>query len=1816
MRASLGVRRFGSGPKRPLGSGSHTELVQAAWKSASNKSLKQFPQQLLPYDGCTAAAYVSYAWSEQAFIYPITPATPMGEVMANWAGQGKKNMFGSTVQVTQMQSEGGAAGACHGVVDVGSLATTFTSSQGLLLMIPNMYIIAGALNPCVFHVAARSVTKHALCIFGDHTDVMATRQTGFAQLSGHNVQEAMDMALVSHIATLKTSVPFMNFFDGFRTSHEINKIKIIPYEAMQQLIPWAELQAFRGRGLNPNRPHSRQLGQFSDTFFQNSEAINKYYDAVPRAVQSAMNDVAKVTGRQYRIMEYVGHPQAEYVAVIMGSGASTMNEVINHDLPSGEKIGMIKVHLYRPWDAAAFLSVLPPTTKRLAVLDRTKEQTAIGEPMFLDVCTTLQTVGNTVKVVGGRYGLGSKEFTPAMARAVFENLRQPRPIENFSVGIEDDVTFKSIPVGPEPDVAPGTQRQCLFWGMGSDGTVSANKNAIKMIADSTDLYVQAYFAYDSKKAGGCTISHMRFGPQAIDSPYGILNADYIAVSQRTWPHKFPNVMLETLKPGGSVVFNSASKDSAEFEEEMPQAILNHIGQKRAQVYTIDANKVARENGLGRHTNNVLSAVFFKLSEVIPYEQAEKLLKESMKKSYGDKGDELVKRNLRGLDSAIENLIKIEVPASRWSTLVKTEAFDPTRPAFCTEVMDPLNALEGNKLPVSTFDPRGHYPPATTQYEKRGIALTIPIVDMDKCTQCNKCSMICPHAAIRPFLISQLEADRAPSAFDMRVAKGGNEVAGLMYRIQVAPEDCTGCEACSWACPDAALTMTPIGDKLEVERPNWTFAAALPNRGYLVDKTTAKGSQFQQPMLEFSGACEGCGETPYAKLVTQLFGERMVIANASGCSSVWAGTAAFNPLATNAKGQGPAWGRSLFEDAAEYGLGMARATHGRRAVLLSKMQEFVTDEETRALSSPELIDAVSEWIEKRQVPEIAQELSEKIPAMLRSSPALVELPIVRDILGSADLINKVSVWVWGGDGWAYDIGFGGLDHVLASQTDLNVLVMDTEGYSNTGGQISKATNLGAVQKFAPTGYRRAKKDLGAIAIAYEDVFVASIAIGANYGQAVKALVEAEAYSGPSLVLCYSPCIEHKILFPRGLSRLAEEIKKAVDAGYWSLYRFNPSLRSLGLNPFSLDSKRVAMPMSQFTKLENRFQILHRTHPEVAKKLSGELQHWADDRMSKFKALEAQYAPKMSAQTGPPLNILYGSDTGTTAELAKRFSDLCRSRNFNVTVYELDEVSPEQLQSMQDVVVLCSTAGEGDLPMNAHGFWENISATTLPADFLSGTRLSVFGLGDTGYRHFNAAALQLQKRLTDLGASEGLKTGLGNDKDADKYETAWEQWLPDFWKAVSAPEAPDANEIPKAQFALTSVVSPGVIHQVMPPRTKALLVEKNERITARDYEREIRHIVFDITDQDVSYLQGDALTIYPTNDPVRVREFLDFYGIDSDKQVSVTALKPVDPRRQASYRHAMTPAQIFTEVVDILGRPSKNFLKELRKFALSAEDQESLGLLVSETKKGQAKYASLVAEAPTYADILRMFPSAKPTVEHLLTMIPCIKPRLYSIASSQRLHHNKVELVIVILDWKTPGKKLRRGLATDFVHRLATDSDRTLEGVQRVPCSISPGTFHFPKDLTTPYIMTGLGTGLAPFRSFVQDRAYFKRQGKETGPMWLFYGCRYKAKDFIFGSELEAYAHEGVITQLHPAFSRDQAAKVYVQHKMLDNKAALYQDFVEKKGFFYLCGQAGQLEVDVRSALMAAIKEGGNMNEEEAKKKFEEIDAEGRYGLELY
>ncbi|CAK0893148.1 unnamed protein product, partial [Prorocentrum cordatum] len=1226
---------------------------------------------------------------------------------------------------------------------------------------------------------------------------------------------------------------------------------------MAQLVPWEDIHKYRRRGLHPNRPHARQQGQFSDTFFQNAEASNLYYDAVPGIVQSTLDDIGAITGRYYKIFDYKGHPKAEHVIVSMGSSCNVINEVV--------KVGQVNVHLFRPWDSTSFINSLPPTVKTVTVLDRTKESGS-REPLFLDVASTMQTAQVPVTVLGGRYGLGQKDLTPGMVLSVFENSRKEMPKDGFTIGIDDDVTHTSLVPEAEPVLCPPGTKQCLFWGMGSDGTLSANKNAIKLIGTQTDQHVQAHFVYDSKKAGGCTVSHLRFGPERIESSYNIMSADFISCSQSTWVPKFKDQLWATIAPGGTCVLNIRQKTPEEVSEVLPAVMKRIAAERDIKLYTIDANAVAKACGLGRHTNNILTAVFFKLSEVLDVDEAISLFKDSMRKSYKAKGKDIVERNLKAVDQAFENLHRIHFPKDEWLSAVDHKPVDPGRPAFCTEVMDKMSALDADNLPVSAFDPRGHFPTATTMYEKRSFALSVPVTDMDKCTQCNKCAAICPHAAIRPFLITQVEADRAPQTFEMVKAKGGIETAGLMYRIQVAPDDCTGCQACSNTCGDGALTMTPLPEVVNMEQSNWDFGIKLPDRGSYVEKSTVKGAMFQKPMLEFSGACEGCGETPYAKLATQLFGERLLIANASGCSSVWSGTAAFSPFAKNEHGQGPAYGRSLFEDAAEYGLGMAKSIKQRREQLVSRVDSLLNAEEHElvlGLLPARLRENMAEWLMHKDDPEISQRLARAIKEDLKgvqdgtlASPKkggktlaskagsmdmfrnsvtakvdtnteiLRSAPIMQDIFSMEDSFVKVSPWIWGGDGWAYDIGFGGLDHVLAQSRDinLNVLVMDTEGYSNTGGQVSKATNYGSVQKFAPAGYRLAKKDLGAIAMSYEHVYVGSMAIGADYGQSVKAFLEAEAFDGPSMLLAYSPCIEHKILFPRGLSHLESVMQEAVEAGYWTLYRYNPALRAKGENPFRLDSKRLTRTVEEFTSTENRFMTLTRTNPEIADQMKASLQEFVTRRHDKFKRMAAGEDAGQSA--GVPLTILVGSDTGTAAELALRTKKMCEARNYNVTILDLDEISSvEDLSEHKNVLVLCSTAGEGDMPGTATKFWDTFSEGTYAPDALAGMQYHVFGLGDRGYRHFNKAAKQIDAKFEELGGERRQPVGLGDDQDDDKYETALDEWMPEFWKVQDAPEPADADKIPDPMFELTPVPSnEWSYRQIAPPGTKMITLER--------------------------------------------------------------------------------------------------------------------------------------------------------------------------------------------------------------------------------------------------------------------------------------------------------------------------------------------------------------------------------------------------------
>ena len=1170
--------------------------------------------KVMTIDGNTAASHVAYAFSEVAAIYPITPSSPMAEVADEWATANRTNMFGQTLRLAEMQSEAGAAGAVHGSLSAGALTVTYTASQGLLLMIPNMYKISGELLPCVFHVSARALAAHSLNIFGDHSDVMACRQTGFAMLASNSVQEVMDLALVAHLSTLKAKVPFLHFFDGFRTSHEVSKIEAIDYEDMRKLVDMKDVEDFRTRALNPDHPIQKGTAQNSDTYFQNRETANTYYNATPAIVQKMMDKVSALTGRSYHLFDYVGAPDAENVIVVMGSGADAIEETINKMNAEGHKVGVVKVRLYRPFAQKAFVKALPKTVKKIAVLDRTKEPGSIGEPLYLDVCAALMEAGKKkIKVVGGRYGLGSKEFNPSMVYAVYKNLEQANPKNHFTIGIYDDLTNTSLDFSTQYNAAPEGTVSCKFYGLGSDGTVGANKNSIKIIGDHTDMYAQGYFFYDSKKSGGITVSHLRFGKTPIQSSYLIDAADFIACSQPSYVTRYD--MVTDLKDGGKFLLNCEWDTVEALSKTLPATMKQALAKKNAKLFVIDAIKIAQGIGLGGRTNAIMQAAFFKINpEIMAYSEAEDWMKQYVKKSYGKKGDAVVNMNYAAIDKASSELKEIAVPAD-WANA--TDGAEPAKVAddeYFKSVVHPILTLKGDKLPSSAFNADGSVPTGTTKFEKRGVAVKVPAWNADNCIQCNQCAFVCPHACYRPILVK--EGTEKPASFKTKAAIG---LKGYEYRMQVSPLDCMGCEVCATVCPTKedkrAITMVTLESIVAEETANHEFSETLPavDTSTAFKPTTVKGSQFNKPLFEFSGACAGCGETPYIKVITQMFGDRMVVANATGCSSIYGGSSPTCPYTKNDEGKGPAWANSLFEDNAEYGYGFNLAYAQRRAKLADKMR--------RALElnlRGRVGEAFKLWLDNKKSAEITKQVARTLeialPSAIKNNKGELK-ELLKEVEKSLDCVIKKSIWIIGGDGWAYDIGYGGLDHVLAMGEDVNVLVVDTEVYSNTGGQASKSTPTGSVAKFAAGGKRVKKKDLGMMAMSYGYVYVAQCSMGANKQQFLNAIVEAEAYDGPSLIICYAPCINHGIK----MSNSQIEGKKAVDAGYWHLYRYNPDKVGTDVNPFTLDSKDPTASYKEFLLGENRYATLKKSQPEVAEKLFDAAEEENTARLNSYKRL---------------------------------------------------------------------------------------------------------------------------------------------------------------------------------------------------------------------------------------------------------------------------------------------------------------------------------------------------------------------------------------------------------------------------------------------------------------------------------------------------------------------------------------------------------------------------------------------------------------------
>jgi pyruvate-ferredoxin/flavodoxin oxidoreductase len=1171
--------------------------------------MKKFKKSTI--DGNTAASHVAYAFSEVAAIYPITPSSPMGEIADAWAANNRKNIFGQIVDVVEMQSEAGAAGAVHGSLSAGAFTTTFTASQGLMLMLPNMHKIAGEMLPTVFHVTARSLASQSLSIFGDHSDVMSARNTGFGLVAASSIQEIMDLAIVSHLATLKSKVPFLNFFDGFRNSHEIQKVEMIDYDTIKDFVETKYVEDFRNRAMNPEKPRIKVGAQNPDVFFQGRETTNNLYKVTPDIVQEYMDKVAKVLGRQYHLFDYVGAPDADKLIIAMGSGVETIEETINYLNKKGQKLGLLKVRLYRPFSVNAFIDSIPETVKKIAVLDRTKECGSIGEPLYLDVVAALKDKKD-ITVIGGRYGLSSKEFTPSMVNAVFKHL-DGKCTHDFTVGINDDVSNTSLDYSEHINTLPKGTKSCKFWGLGSDGTVGANKNSIKIIGDNTDMYAQGYFQYDSKKSGGITRSHLRFGKTPIQSEYLVINADFIGCHNQAFIGRYD--LLEGINENGVFLLNSIWDTDTVFEN-LTQDMQKTIIDKKIKLYNIDALKIANDVGLGTRINTVMQTAFFLISGVLEREEAIKMIKKAIEKAYLKKGQEIIEMNWKAVDKTNEALIEIPVPVELPKNYAEVKKLVPADSSdFIKNVIEKIMREKGDDIPVSQMPIDGFVPSATARLEKRGVAPFVPHWIPENCIQCNQCSIVCPHAAIRPKLIKEEDLKDAPESF-RSIPAAGKDKDVYRYTMQVYIEDCQGCMNCVLECPKSALEMKPIQEeRIKGEAVNAEFFDGLPNdvMGSNSD-TTVKGSQFKQPLLEFSGACAGCGETPYVKLITQLFGDRMIIANATGCSSIWGGTFPTIPYCKNKMGYGPTWANSLFEDNAEYGFGMSLAVASNSKQLKANVEALMDKEISSELKSA-FKSALDNWNSKE---ETHKENARKIQQLLQKENDSYQDDrdlLIKKVIELQHYFIPKSVWSFGGDGWAYDIGFGGVDHVMASGKDMNILVLDTEVYSNTGGQASKSTPLGSVAKFAESGKKTVKKDLGLMMMSYGYVYVASIALGANKNQALKAIREAEAYNGPSIIIAYAPCINHGI----DMTKTQQEEKKAVDSGYWLLYRYNPELKKAGKNPLQLDSKEPTIPVVDFLKGEKRYSSLERTFPEKVDNYREEFEKYAKERYLKYKKM---------------------------------------------------------------------------------------------------------------------------------------------------------------------------------------------------------------------------------------------------------------------------------------------------------------------------------------------------------------------------------------------------------------------------------------------------------------------------------------------------------------------------------------------------------------------------------------------------------------------
>ena len=1702
-----------------------------------------------------------------------------------------------------MQSEAGASGAVHGSLVGGGLCSTFTCSQGLLLMIPNMYKIAGEMLPCVFHVSARSVAGQALCIYGEHSDIMACRSTGFSFLCSQSVQEAHDIALCAHIASLRASLPFVHFFDGFRTSHETCNIRTIDEESLKKFVPWDAVKRHRDRAINPNHPNLRGTAQSPDIYMQLVEAANSAYTPVPELVDQIFEEMAPVFGRRYRLFEYYGAEDAEDVVVCMGSGANVVHETVNYLNERGSKVGVLKVRLFRPWSVKHFLAVVPKTVKRIAVLDRCKDAAGIGEPLYLDVCASFMNPSSELHpmIIGGRYGLGSKDFTPGQVCSVFENLRSEKPIQSFSVGINDDVAHRSLPQLPEPDTVPKSIYQAIMWGMGSDGTVSVSKTIMKILGDYQHLNVQGYSEYEAKKSNGWSVNYLRYGKDPIDCPYNIRCADYVSCSKSSYLYKFD--MFSALKDNGIFLLNTTATTKEEVDALLPGKAKRILARKNARFFVVDATTLAGKFHLGKYVNTTMGIVYFKLTGCMAVEEVLPIMKEMVKKTYIKKGEQIVKNNWDCMDHSLAAVKQIEYDRDAWlnATVEKPHEI-PNAPEFVNKVMLPIVRYEGDQLPVSAFTPGGVMPSGTTKYEKRGIAVMNPEWQIDKCIQCNQCATVCPHACIRPILMTEEEAAKAPEGFKSLKATGGGALSNMRFRIQVSPMDCTGCQLCVEACGDEALVMKPFEQMKEQESGNWDYAMTVSSKGDLVGRTDVRSVQFHQPMLEFSGACDGCGETPYVKLITQLFGERMNIANATGCSSIWGGTAAFNPYTHNARGQGPAWANSLFEDNAEYGLGMAVSVSQRRRVLRQNVEAALKSEEPMP---EELRDLFTEWLENYSDGRRCQKIADRIMDLLKEMKDESLSETMKKIKDASDLFPKISQWIVGGDGWAYDIGYGGVDHVLSTGEDVNIVVLDTEMYSNTGGQKSKATPMSAVQQFAAGGKLTHKKEMGLMAMSYRNVYVASIALYADMTQAIRAFNEAESYNGPSIIFCYSPCLMQNVV--PAMRATYKEVELAVKSGYWPLYRYDPRLSAAGKNAFTLDYKKeLSDDLKNFLANERRFLELNRTHPELADSLHTALKNHLQERRDDFVRRSMPIMPlnaKEMTKGGYELTILYGSEANHAKDLALTLQQEAEARGCDVTLNELDEMSVAELASKKHVVVICSTAGNGEFPKNAGSFAKELMAE-MPATTLANVEISVFGLGDSSFANYNMAAKKLHERFTALGAKMA-PLALGNDQDPERYMTAWEEWNPKFWQSTGVKE-PEVTGVPASVYDV-ELKEAGSAHvsrrRFLPGDSQLIPLVKKVRMTPEGYERDIMHLVFDLDKTDIRYKVGDSLVIYPKNNEQLVKAFCEYCGKDAETIVEV---KTENEMLADKYPKTSTLGKIAAEVLDLAGRPNRKLYKMMSYFAEGAEKEELLAL-----SRGEGAFLKQVSdETMSVMEVLNHF-KCRVDVAHLLEVIPPMMPRMYSIASSQKQCPHSLELCIVVNTWTTASGVKKTGLCTGYLDALDVTN-----GPAQIAVSINNGALFMPEDTKAPMILAGLGTGIAPFRAFVQEKAVQKHAGKEIGDVAFLMGLRKRAAEYLFGDEFEALQKEGVIRYLLPAFSRDQAQKVYIQNKVDEHPEMVCDILVEKKGYFFYCGPAGNVPAAIEKSVLKAFETFYHKTEEEALNLLNEIKNEGRYVVEAW